>query len=80
MKEGIVQINWHDAKPVLTLDFHPHSGLLATGGADFDIKVNLLFLSFLLSFLFDCPLFLISYSQYQLLLEFSSFAIVYMYD
>ncbi|XWS44740.1 hypothetical protein CRYUN_Cryun15aG0073300 [Craigia yunnanensis] len=38
MKGGTVQINWHDTKPVLTLDFHPISGLLATGGADFDIK------------------------------------------
>lgn len=39
MRGGTVQINWHDTKPVLTLDFHPKSGLLATGGADFDIKV-----------------------------------------
>lgn len=37
-----MQINWHDTKPVLTLDFHPTSGLLATGGADFDIKLWLL--------------------------------------
>ncbi|CAK7354966.1 unnamed protein product [Dovyalis caffra] len=39
MKGGTVQINWHDTKPVLTLDFHPISGLLATGGADYDIKL-----------------------------------------
>ncbi|KAK9670581.1 hypothetical protein RND81_13G211100 [Saponaria officinalis] len=39
MKGGTVQINWHDTKPVLTLDFHPISGFLATGGADFDIKI-----------------------------------------
>lgn len=39
MKGGTVQINWHDTKPVLTLDFHSLSGLLATGGADFDIKL-----------------------------------------
>ncbi|KAK6922827.1 WD40 repeat [Dillenia turbinata] len=39
MRGGTVQINWHDAKPVLTLDFHPLSGILATGGADFDIKL-----------------------------------------
>ncbi|KAL2906786.1 Chromatin assembly factor 1 subunit FAS2 [Bienertia sinuspersici] len=39
MKGGTVQINWHDTKPVLTLDFHPISGALATGGADFDIKI-----------------------------------------
>eukprot|EP00258_Populus_trichocarpa_P032674 XP_024448693.1 chromatin assembly factor 1 subunit FAS2-like [Populus trichocarpa] len=39
MKGGTVQINWHDTKPVLTLDFHPFSGLLATGGADYDIKL-----------------------------------------
>ena len=39
MKGGTVQINWHDIKPVLTLDFHPISATLATGGADFEIKV-----------------------------------------
>ena len=39
MKGGTVQINWHDTKPVLTLDFHPLSATLATGGADYDIKV-----------------------------------------
>ncbi|TXG60425.1 hypothetical protein EZV62_014998 [Acer yangbiense] len=42
MKGGTVQINWHDTKPVLTLDFHPVSGLLATGGADYDIKLWLI--------------------------------------
>ncbi|KAJ0040754.1 hypothetical protein Pint_27244 [Pistacia integerrima] len=42
MKGGTLQINWHDAKPVLTLDFHPESGLLATGGADYDIKLWLI--------------------------------------
>ncbi|CAL5364840.1 unnamed protein product [Camellia sinensis] len=41
MKGGTVQINWHDTKPVLTLDFHPTSGILATGGADFDIKIRM---------------------------------------
>uniref|UniRef100_A0A7N0TRP2 CAF-1 p60 homolog n=1 Tax=Kalanchoe fedtschenkoi TaxID=63787 RepID=A0A7N0TRP2_KALFE len=39
MKGGTVQINWHDTKPVLSLDFHPQSGVLATGGADYDIKM-----------------------------------------
>ncbi|KAF8405848.1 hypothetical protein HHK36_007925 [Tetracentron sinense] len=39
MKGGTIQINWHCTKPVLTLDFHPQSGFLATGGADFDIKL-----------------------------------------
>ncbi|KAF7113373.1 hypothetical protein RHSIM_RhsimUnG0132800 [Rhododendron simsii] len=39
MRGGTVQINWHDTKPVLTLDFHPPTGILATGGADFDIKL-----------------------------------------
>lgn len=39
MKGGTLQINWHETKPVLTLDFHPLSGLLCTGGADFDIKL-----------------------------------------
>ncbi|KAI6691897.1 hypothetical protein NL676_019607 [Syzygium grande] len=42
MKGGTVQINWHETKPVLTLDFHPISGILATGGADFEIKLWLL--------------------------------------
>ncbi|XXG60792.1 hypothetical protein AAC387_Pa04g2617 [Persea americana] len=39
MRGGTVQINWHDANPVLTLDFHSHTGFLATGGADHDIKL-----------------------------------------
>ncbi|RXH75798.1 hypothetical protein DVH24_039497 [Malus domestica] len=39
MKGGNVQINWHDNKPVLTLDCHPIPGTLATGGADLDIKL-----------------------------------------
>ncbi|XP_004288334.1 PREDICTED: chromatin assembly factor 1 subunit FAS2 isoform X1 [Fragaria vesca subsp. vesca] len=42
MKGGTVQINWHDSKPVLTLDFHPNSATLATGGADYDIKLWLI--------------------------------------
>lgn len=42
MKGGTVQINWHDTKPILTLDFHPLSGILATGGADCDIKLWLI--------------------------------------
>ncbi|CAN6968220.1 unnamed protein product [Brassica oleracea var. botrytis] len=42
MKGGTMQISWHDGKPVLTLDFHPISGLLATAGADYDIKLWLL--------------------------------------
>jgi chromatin assembly factor 1 subunit B len=53
MKGGTVQINWHDTKPVLTLDFHPFSGLLATGGADYDIKVH--YISLLLRFNFNFP-------------------------
>ncbi|ONK58033.1 uncharacterized protein A4U43_C09F7250 [Asparagus officinalis] len=39
MKGGTVQINWHDCQPVLTLDFHSPTGLLATGGNDHDIKL-----------------------------------------
>ncbi|KAI4385205.1 hypothetical protein MLD38_003258 [Melastoma candidum] len=39
MKGGTVQINWHDTKPVLSLDFHPNSSLLASSGSDFDIKL-----------------------------------------
>ncbi|ESQ31417.1 hypothetical protein EUTSA_v10004101mg [Eutrema salsugineum] len=42
MKGGTIQISWHDGKPVLTLDFHPVSGLLATAGADYDIKLWLI--------------------------------------
>lgn len=40
MKGGTVQINWHDSKPVLCLDFHHLTGVIATGGADYDIKVK----------------------------------------
>eukprot|EP00249_Psilotum_nudum_P006045 c19416_g1_i1 orf=651-2081(-) len=39
MKGGTLQIAWHGSDPVLTLDFHSTSGLLATGGADHDIKL-----------------------------------------
>ncbi|KAM0901574.1 hypothetical protein ACQ4PT_019898 [Festuca glaucescens] len=39
MRGGTVQINWHDLQPVLTLDFHPVSRRLATGGGDHDIKI-----------------------------------------
>ncbi|KAL2241240.1 UNVERIFIED_CONTAM: Chromatin assembly factor 1 subunit FAS2 [Sesamum indicum] len=39
MRGGTVQINWHETKPVLACDFHPISALLATGGADYDIKL-----------------------------------------
>ncbi|KAF6154903.1 hypothetical protein GIB67_018340 [Kingdonia uniflora] len=42
MRGGTIQINWHETKPILTLDFHPQSGLLATAGADFDIKIWLI--------------------------------------
>lgn len=41
MRGGTVQINWHEQQPVLTLDFHPVSRRLATGGSDHDIKVSL---------------------------------------
>ncbi|XP_020597998.1 chromatin assembly factor 1 subunit FAS2 [Phalaenopsis equestris] len=39
MRGGTIQINWHDTKPVLTLDFHSLTGNLATGGSDNDIKL-----------------------------------------
>ncbi|KAK1310792.1 hypothetical protein QJS10_CPA08g01297 [Acorus calamus] len=39
MRGGTVQVVWHDSKPVLTVDFHSPTGLLATGGADHDIKL-----------------------------------------
>ena len=38
MKAKTLQIVWHSKEPVWTLDFHP-SGVLATGGADKEIKV-----------------------------------------
>jgi len=41
MKAKTLQIVWHGKEPVFTLDFHPtNSSLLATGGADKDIKVK----------------------------------------
>jgi hypothetical protein len=39
MRVKTLQIYWHNKDPVFTLDFHPHGGYLATGGADKDIKV-----------------------------------------
>jgi len=40
MKAKTLQIVWHGKEPVFTLDFHPtNPTLLATGGADKDIKV-----------------------------------------
>jgi WD40 repeat protein len=39
-----VQIAWHSSEPVLSLDFHSQSGLLATAGADHDLKVIYVFL------------------------------------
>lgn len=87
MKGGTVQINWHDTKPVLTLDFHPLSGLLATGGADFDIKVilcrchllvfftllNQIFFLGFLNNLFAGDFFLLFPSIISLLVVFASF-------
>jgi WD40 repeat protein len=46
MKGGTVQIAWHGSQPVLSLDFHSPSGLLATAGADHDIKVSSVSVSF----------------------------------
>ena len=41
MKAKTLQIVWHCKEPVLALDFHPAKpNLLATGGADRDIKVR----------------------------------------
>lgn len=34
-----MQIAWHSSEPVLSLDFHSQSGLLATAGADHDLKL-----------------------------------------
>eukprot|EP00983_Pelagomonas_calceolata_P129847 1161640-Pelagomonas_calceolata.AAC.13 len=42
MKAKTLQIVWHGKEPVFTLDFHPtNPALLATGGADKDIKARL---------------------------------------
>ena len=41
MRVKTLQIVWHGKEPVYSLDFHP-SGILATGGADKEIKVKLL--------------------------------------
>lgn len=38
MKVKTLQIVWHDKEPVYSLDFHA-DGVLATAGADKDIKV-----------------------------------------
>ncbi|XP_024542298.1 chromatin assembly factor 1 subunit FAS2-like [Selaginella moellendorffii] len=66
MKAGTVQIAWHGCDPVLSADFHPVSGLLATCGADKDIKVSVISLCSLaqaLGFLFAAlVLFLLSIS------------------
>jgi hypothetical protein len=43
MKGATVQIAWHSSEPVLSLDFHSQSGLLATAGADHDLKVICVF-------------------------------------
>jgi len=40
MKVKVLQIVWHNKEPVFSVDFHP-SGILATGGADSEIKVRL---------------------------------------
>jgi hypothetical protein len=41
MKAKTLMIVWHCKEPVFTLDFHPQCpGLLATGGADKDIKAS----------------------------------------
>jgi chromatin assembly factor 1 subunit B len=39
MKAKVVQIVWHGKEPIFSVDFH-RSGLLATGGADKDVKVR----------------------------------------
>lgn len=39
MRAKTLQIVWHGKEPVFSLDFHP-SGMLATAGADKDIKVR----------------------------------------
>ncbi|CAM6091150.1 unnamed protein product [Calypogeia fissa] len=39
MKGGTVQILWHGSDPILSVDFHLPTGLLATAGADRDIKL-----------------------------------------
>jgi len=38
MKAKTIQVVWHGKEPVYSLDFHPTSGLLATAGADKEVK------------------------------------------
>ena len=38
MKAKVLQILWHNKLPVYSVDFHPN-GMLATAGADNDVKV-----------------------------------------
>lgn len=38
MKVKVLQIVWHNKEPVFSVDFHS-SGVLATAGADSEIKV-----------------------------------------
>ena len=38
MRVSVLQISWHDQKPVFTTDCAPN-GLLATGGADNNVRV-----------------------------------------
>jgi len=40
MKAKTLQILWHNKEPVLTVDIHYPSGLVATGGADKEIRVR----------------------------------------
>lgn len=39
MRAKTLQVVWHGKEPVFSVDFHP-SGILATAGADKDIKVS----------------------------------------
>ncbi len=40
MKAKILQIVWHEKEPVYSVDFHS-TGILATAGADKEIKVSM---------------------------------------
>jgi chromatin assembly factor 1 subunit B len=40
MKARVIQVVWHGKDPVFTLDFHPGTNALFTGGADKEVKAR----------------------------------------
>lgn len=73
MRAKTIQIVWHTKEPVFAVDFHPtHTNLLATGGADKDIKVHLHSKMFETTFFFVLALTVYRLFHYIPLGEFSS--------